>query len=228
MTEALLARRAELAANLAHVRAELAAACVRAGRPADAARLIVVSKFKPASDIRLAYELGERDFGENYVQELLVKQAELQDLVDLRWHLIGHLQRNKVQKLAGVPLTLHTLDGERLARELQQRWQGRRSEVFIEVNLAREAQKAGCLPEQLPQVLTELAQYSALRVVGLMAIPPAAATGDLVRPYFQQLRTLGEQAGLPRLSMGMSQDFALAIEEGATEVRVGSAIFGAR
>lgn len=223
-------RRAQLAQAIAQVRHTVEQACTRAQRAVESVNVIGVTKHKPASDVRLAYELGLRDFGENYVQELTAKQAELADLRDLRWHLIGHLQRNKVRHLAQAPVTLHTLDGEQLANEMIKRWSlvDHRAEVFVEVNLDNEVQKAGCLPEQVPALVHALSAHAELRVVGLMAIPPATSDPEQTRPYFRQLRQLAESLGLLRLSMGMSQDYAVAIEEGATEVRVGSAIFGAR
>jgi pyridoxal phosphate enzyme (YggS family) len=221
------ARRTELAANWQRLGERVAAACARAGRAEDSVRVIAVSKFKPASDVRLAYELGVRHFGENYVQELTAKSASVLDLHELTWHVIGHLQRNKVKLLAPLHVVLHTLDGERLAREVVQRWPSREHSVFVEVNLGHEPNKAGCLPEDVDELIEKLREMP-LRLEGLMAIPPALPDPEASRPYFRQLRALAERLQLPRVSMGMSHDFEVAIEEGATDVRIGTALFGAR
>ncbi len=228
-----------LSERLAQVEERVRAACERAGRERAEVRLIAVSKRKPAEDIRAAYALGQRDFGENYMQELLQKQEQLQDLPGLRFHMIGHLQRNKARHLVSAvraeqELVLHTLDDARLISELSKRLAAREGvkpmPVFVEVNIASEAQKSGCLPEQLPALIEALDAAPELAPQGLMVIPPAAEDPELTRPHFAALRELRDSLcpGWPRLSMGMSQDFELAIEEGATDVRVGTAIFGVR
>ncbi len=222
----------ELPDRLRDVRSRIVAAAQRAGRAPETVRLIAVSKRKPASAIRAAYELGVRDFGENYVQELSSKREQLEDLHDIRWHLIGHLQSKKARQVAPIVHAVHTMDSAKLVHELSRRAHavGRQIEAFVEVNLAEEPQKAGATPGQLPALVEVLTEAPSLRLVGLMAIPPAAETGDALRSRFRQLRDLAAEQSPPlsRLSMGMSADFEVAIEEGATEVRVGTGIFGAR
>jgi PLP dependent protein len=220
--------------RLAAVRAGIDEATKRSGRPAGSVRLVAVSKTKPIEAIRKAYEAGQRDFGENYVQEMVEKARSLEDLPDLRLHFIGALQRNKAKLCASVAKVVHTVDREELAVELDRRARalGRTLDALVEVNVGDEASKAGCKPEALPALLDAARRAPCLRVVGLMAIPPFLEDPEAVRPFFARLRALrdahGGAAGLPELSMGMSHDFHVAIEEGATLVRVGTAIFGAR
>lgn len=224
-----------IAGRLGAVRAAIDEAARRAGRDPASVRLVAVSKKQPASAVEAAYAAGQRDFGENYVQELCAKAAILGDRPDLRWHAIGALQRNKVKDVVRVAHVVHTVDRADLAREIAKRAQaaGRAVDVLIEVDLAGEAQKAGCAPAEVPALVQSCAE-AGLRVVGLMAIPPASDDPEASRPHFARLRTLQAelvQAGHPtvhELSMGMSHDFSIAIEEGATIVRVGTAIFGAR
>jgi hypothetical protein len=222
----------ELELALASVERRIVDACTRAGRARNEVQLIAVSKRKPAQQIREAYALGLRDFGENYVQELAAKHAELADLPELRWHMIGHLQTNKAKSVVPIVHAIHTVDSERLGRELERRAaaSGHRARVFIEVNLAGEAQKSGCIPADLPALITALARCPSLELVGLMTIPPVAETAEATRPRFAQLCALARSQTVPlaRLSMGMSLDFEVAIEEGATDIRVGTALFGAR
>ncbi len=218
--------------RLSEVRHRIAAAARRSGRPAEAVRLIAASKRQPVERIEQAYHAGQRDFGENYVQELVSKQQALQHLPDLRFHLIGHLQRNKARHAAPGAASIHSVDGASVARELDRRSAAlaRRIEVFVEVNLGGEPSKSGCSVQELPSVLEVIGECAQLELVGLMTIPPATPTPDGARPYFRMLRELsvGQRLPLPRLSMGMSADFEVAIEEGATDVRVGTALFGAR
>jgi hypothetical protein len=178
------------------------------------------------------YELGVRDFGENYVQELTRKQTELRDLEDLRWHLIGPLQRNKVKQLVGSPPLIHTLDNERLGDEIERRFgeAGKKCGVLVEVNLGDETQKAGCAVDALPGLLARAKAWEHVDVRGLMAIPPVTEDPEASRVHFRRLRELRGDYGSPgfELSMGMSHDFVQAIGEGATLIRVGTAIFGAR
>ncbi|MCA9550868.1 MAG: YggS family pyridoxal phosphate-dependent enzyme [Myxococcales bacterium] len=218
-----------LAERLAAVQAQVAAACRAAGRDPAEVCLVAVSKRQPDALLLEAYAAGQRDFGENYVQEMLRKQPLLPP--DARWHLIGHVQSNKAKAAATAHL-LHTLDSEKLARALARaaEAEGRRLDVLVEVNLAHEDQKAGVDPEGV-EALIEVAQATGwLEVQGLMCIPPE---GEGPR-YFPELRRLRDdlverlKRPLPILSMGMSGDFEAAIAAGATVVRVGTAIFGAR
>ncbi len=206
-----------IAERLAELRRELPAGVT----------LVAVSKTQPASAIREAYAAGQRDFGENYAQEWREKADALADLPDLRWHFIGGLQTNKVKYLAGRVAFVHTVDREELARELSRRFgqKGAVARVFLEVNTGAEASKAGCAPAEAPALAAAIRALPALELVGVMAIPPPE---DDPRPHFRALRALRDRLGLAELSMGMSSDWRVAIEEGATFVRVGTAIFGAR
>ena len=225
--------RNEIAARLAEIRARIDAEAAKAGR-AGGVRLIAVSKGKPAEAVRAAYEAGQRDFGENYAQELTTKANALRDLADLRWHFIGRLQRNKARQVAREVVAVHAVDRVDLALELGKRTAAQRDrlEVLIEVNVSGEASKGGCAPAELAAVLDAVRASPKLRAVGLMTIPPDADDPEAARPYFAALRALrdehGGAASLPELSMGMTHDFPVAIAEGATVVRVGTAIFGAR
>lgn len=189
--------------------------------------LVAVSKTQPPGAIRDAHAAGQRDFGENYVQEWREKAEALADLPDLRWHFIGSLQTNKVKYLAGKVGLVHTVDRDELGREIAKRWEkvGARARVLVEVNLGGEASKGGCRPEAVPGLVERLRMLPALDVAGLTCIPPP---GDDPRPHFRALRALRDGLGLAELSMGMSGDYPIAIEEGSTIVRVGTAIFGAR
>jgi pyridoxal phosphate enzyme (YggS family) len=228
-----------LRARLALVRATLADACRSSGRSVEAVRLVAVSKRHGPEAIRAAYAAGQRDFGENYVQELVDKARALADLPELRWHFIGRLQSNKLGLLLSLasPCTLHTLDSARLAEALQrklaaqaaqQTTQNARLDVLVQVNLGDEPQKAGVRAEELPQLLATVRGCDRLALRGLMLMPPATDDAEQTRPYFRQLAALAEEHGLSELSMGMSSDAAVAVQEGATLVRVGTAIFGAR
>jgi pyridoxal phosphate enzyme (YggS family) len=201
-------------------------AALRARLPAGVT-LVAVSKTQPAQAIREAYAAGQRDFGENYAQEWRAKADALGDCPELRWHFIGGLQTNKVKLIAGRVAYVHTVDRLELARELSRRLASReaRVRVFLEVNVAGEASKEGCRPEDVPALAETVRGLPALDLVGLMCIPPAGADP---RPHFRMLRELRDRLGLPELSMGMSADWREAVEEGATFVRIGTAIFGAR
>ncbi len=218
--------------GLARVRARLVAAERAAGRAPGSVTLVAVSKLQPAEAVRAAYEEGVRDFGESYARELGAKQEALQDLDDIRWHFIGHLQRNKVRKVAGRLALLQTVDSPRLVEELGRRAGEAPLDVLLQVDVAGEETKSGCSPEELPELLEAALREPALRVRGLMTIPPFEAEPEEARRHFAALRELRDRVGgsalLPELSMGMSGDFEVAIEEGATLVRVGTAIFGAR
>jgi hypothetical protein len=220
--------------RLAEVHARLDEARARAGRAPGSVLLLAVSKGKPPEAIRAAYAAGQRDFGENYVQELLDKARALADLPGIRWHFIGRLQRNKVKQALQVAEVVHTVDREELVTELERRAaaSGRKVDVLLEINVGGEASKGGCAPEALGALLDAVRASAHLRAVGLMAIPPYLEDPEQVRPMFAHLRALrdahGGAAALPELSMGMSHDYPVAIEEGSTIVRVGTAIFGER
>lgn len=216
-----------VADGLAEVRERIERACARAGRSPGDVALVAVSKVHPASAVREAYEAGQRLFGENYVQELVDKAESLADLRDLRWHFIGHLQRNKVKQVLGVGAVVETVDSARLAIEIDKRASAP-VEVLLQVNVAGEAQKSGCDAGELAALIEEVRARPRLVLRGLMTIPPLGEEPEASRRFFARLRELGEEHGLRELSMGMSADLEVAIEEGATIVRVGTAIFGAR
>ena len=220
-----------IASRLAAVRERLAEAARRAGRDPSSVRLLAVSKTKPEAMIREAYAAGQRDFGENYVQEMVAKSEALKDLPDIRFHLIGPLQRNKAKLVVPVAAMVHTIDRASLAAELSRRAeaQSRTVRVLLEVNVAGEASKAGCAPEDAAALAEAVRGFPNLPLAGLMTIPPDTDDRELARPYFRRLREIRDALGdAPELSMGMSHDFEIAIEEGATIVRVGTAIFGSR
>jgi pyridoxal phosphate enzyme (YggS family) len=228
-----------VAEGLARVRERIARAASAAQRDPTEVRLVAVSKTKPSSAIREAYEAGQRDFGENYAQELAQKADELADLTDLRWHFIGHLQSNKARVVARAAHMVHSVDGASLARELSKRFaaasEGRGEErarlpVLVEVSVGGEAQKHGVSPGDLGEVLAAVDREPALVLRGLMTMPPNDL--EAARHAFEALSSLraahGGPARLPELSMGMSEDLEIAVACGATLVRVGSAIFGSR
>jgi pyridoxal phosphate enzyme (YggS family) len=232
-------KRAEvLGRNLASVRERMAAACARSGRQSHDVRLVAVSKFHPASDVAALLAHGQREFGESYAQEALAKQDELVG-EDVLWHFIGGLQTKKARQVAGRFALIHSLDSEKLARELFKRAKEARilQPVLIEVNLGEE-QKAGVEESDLIS-LAECALSCrdgacGLDLRGLMCLPPLFDSPEEARPAFAYLRELRDDlaarlgAPLPELSMGMTGDFEAAIEEGATIVRVGTSIFGPR
>lgn len=213
------------------IRSQVAEAAQRAGRDSNSVQLIAVSKRHPAAMVRAAYACGLRDFGENYVQELEAKAEELADLTDLRWHLIGHLQTNKAKVVAKRVHSVHTLDNTRVVSELDQRARAadRRIEVYVEVNIGDEAQKSGCHPDEVAALIDAVNSASALSFKGLMTVGQRVDSAEAARETFVTLRQLRDRvAPNVALSMGMSGDFAVAIEEGSTCVRVGTAIFGER
>jgi pyridoxal phosphate enzyme (YggS family) len=220
---------AQLAQNLAAVRERIARACERARRDLAEVKLLAVSKLHAPDAMRALYALGQREFGENYAQELADKASALRDLAELRLRFIGGLQRNKLKLLAPLGCAIETLASAQTARALQERLGalGGRCEVMIQVNVGGEAQKSGVAPAELGQLVAEVRAQPALALSGLMTIPRAGAPED-ARASYRALRELAGQHGLPELSMGMSDDLEIAIEEGATRVRVGTAIFGPR
>jgi pyridoxal phosphate enzyme (YggS family) len=222
----LLAAAQTLAERLALVRQRIERAAERVGRDPAGVLLLAVTKIFPASVIHDAHALGLRDFGENYVQEFEAKAPEVLGLADARFHLIGHLQSNKSSKAAELFAVIQTVDSGKLARRLNET--GRRLDVMIEVKLSDEQAKSGAAPEELPELIAAIRACANLRLLGLMTMPPWSEDQELSRPYFRRLRELAERQGLPQLSMGMSNDFEAAIEEGATCVRVGTALFGKR
>src|SRR5215468_1710035 len=218
----------DIRGNLERVHALIAGACRRAGRsPADVL-LVAVSKTMDADRVRQAIEAGVAALGENRVQEARDKIERLGHPVP--WHLIGHLQTNKARDAVRLFDCIESLDRIELAREVDRRARalGKTLDALIEVNLGDEPQKGGARPDEVKPLLDAVAELSGIRVRGLMAIPPAAPDPEQSRPYFRRLRELRETTGLAHLSMGMSADFEVAIEEGATIVRVGTAIFGPR
>jgi pyridoxal phosphate enzyme (YggS family) len=222
-----------LAERLAAVRSKIDDACVRAGRNPSEVTLVGVSKTHPVEAVAEAVQAGLVDLGENWAQELVPK-AEAVAAMGLRprWHFIGHLQRNKVREVVPHIASLHSLDSLRLADELERRLtQTERGslECFIEVNVAGEDSKTGVAPSEVPALLAHARTLPHLEVVGLMTVAPDAHDEvEQVRPVFRALRAMASDLGLPQLSMGMSGDYLIAIEEGATLVRIGTAIFGPR
>jgi len=227
-----------IAARVAAVRERIARAAARAGRSPESVTLVAVSKTHPPDAVRAAFEVGVRDFGENRVQEAEEKIPALEALrgQGLRWHLIGHLQANKARRAAALFDRIHSLDGADLARRLNRLAEeaGRTLPVLVQVDLAGEATKHGVAEEELHATLEGMAALGSLRVEGLMILPPFEEDPERTRPYFRRLRELRDRATAAgflqgaELSMGMSHDFEVAIEEGATLVRVGTALFGER
>ena len=229
---------AQLAANLAAIRARIDAACRAAGRDPATVRLLPVSKTVDEARLRQAYAIGMREFGENKVQEAMGKWEAMSDLPELRWALIGHLQTNKAKYAARFASEFQALDSLRVAQALDAQLQkhGRALDVLVQVNTSGEASKFGLAPEDVPAFVRELPAFSSLRVRGLMTLALFSDDAALVRPCFVRLRELRDRLrqdapdgiAMDELSMGMSGDFELAIAEGATTVRVGTAIFGHR
>ena len=216
----------ELEHRLADVKRRITQAAERVRRDPAQVTLVAVTKIFPATVIRDAYACGLREFGENYVQEFEGKVPALADLQDARYHLIGHLQANKSRRAAEIFHSIQTVDSARLAHRLDEG--GRPLDVMLEVKLSPEQAKAGATPEELPALIVAARDCPNLRLLGLMTMPPWSEDQEQSRPYFRRLRELAAQHGLPHLSMGMSNDFEAAIEEGATFVRVGTALFGRR
>jgi len=212
-------------------------ACERSGRDPQGVRLVAVSKTVPAERVRRAVAAGVQILGENYIQETRDKQAALADL-SVSWHFIGHLQRNKAKYAVRMFDLIHSLDSLKLARELdrQAARHGRVQPVLIQVNISREESKSGIATEEIETLVREVAGLEHLRLQGLMTMPPFFDQPERARPYFRKLAELARHiaqlgiagVSMQELSMGMSGDFEVAIEEGATLVRVGTAIFGAR
>lgn len=220
-----------IADNLVRVRATLATACAEAGRPESAVRLIAVSKIQPVASILEAASAGQVDFGENYAQELRDKAEEVK--VPVVWHFIGSLQRNKVKYVVGRASLVHDVDSVALAEEIGKRSGPNPTGILLGVNIGEEPQKSGVMPADALAMAKTVSALPGVVLRGLMCIPPAVAEPEQAAPYFAALADLaarGRAAGLAldELSMGMSHDYAVAIRHGATLVRVGTAIFGAR
>ena len=222
--------------NLLRILEEVQIACQRVGRSPEEVRILGAAKKQPIEKIREAYEAGLRLIGENYVQEAQKKREFLKDL-DLTWHLIGPLQTNKAKYAARLFDLVETIERPAIAQELAKRAQkvGRRLPVFIEVNVGGEETKAGVAPEDLEALAELVLSLESLELRGLMTIPPYREDPEEVRPFFAKLRKLLErlkdkfpEAPLKELSMGMSHDFQVAVEEGATIIRIGTALFGPR
>lgn len=223
-----------VADRIAGIRERIDAACERKGRHPDEVLLLAVSKTFPAEAVREAWDSGQRDFGESRQQEAADKVAALPS--DIHWHFIGTLQRNKARKVVADFDTIHSIDSLRLAEHVDRiaGETGRRPRIYLEVNLAGEESKGGFTPERLREELPTIGRLGNVDLAGLMTLPPDEEDPEAARPWFIRLRELRDElAGasghpLPGLSMGMSGDFEVAVEEGSTVVRVGSAIFGTR
>lgn len=225
-----------IARNLATINGRIQAAAELAGRDPASVRLVAVSKTRPATDVVTAFQAGQTLFGENYIQELVPKLAEVQEPV--QWHVIGHLQSNKVKYIAGQVAMIHSVDRLSLAQEIDRQWGklGKICDILIQVNISGEASKSGTTEEEAIQLVRECALLPNVRVKGLMTMPPFFDDPEAARPYFAELRQLAKTIDaqhitgveMTELSMGMSGDFEAAIQEGATLVRVGTAIFGER
>ena len=222
-----MSRAEEIRNNIADVEARIAAACARAGRARSDVRLVAVTKTFPASDVGDAIAAGMTDVGENRVQEARDKKPLVPAAA--RWHLIGHLQSNKAKDAVRLFDVIQSLDSVELAQKVARAAEsaGKRQEVYLQVNVGQEMQKSGAEIDAVPELVRRVRELPSLELTGLMAIPPAGESEEM-RPYFRTLRALRDEAGLKELSMGMTDDFEVAIEEGATIIRVGRALFGSR
>ena len=222
--------------NFKEVEARIQAACERAGRKREEVTLIAVSKTKPVQMLQEAYDLGNRIFGENKVQEIVDKYDALP--ADISWHMIGHLQRNKVKYIIDKVTLIHSVDSLRLAETIEKEAakKGVTADILIEVNVAKEDTKYGVMPEDAARLVSQISVMPHIRIKGLMAIAPFVTNPEENRIYFQRLRNLAVDIGenksdnvtMSVLSMGMTNDYEIAIEEGATMIRVGTGLFGAR
>lgn len=223
-----------VAENLQRVREQIAAAAAKAGRRADEIDLVAITKTHPAEKVREAYEAGQTLFGESRVQEARIKIPELTSAI--RWHFVGHLQKNKTRHALPLFEMIHSVDSLALAQDMNRiaEEEGMHPRVLLEVNVAGEGSKFGFQPDKLRAEMESLLALPRLSILGLMTIPPIAEEAETSRKYFVQLRELRDRlqaefrVDLAQLSMGMTQDFVVAVEEGATLVRVGTAIFGER
>ena len=215
---------------IARLQERIERACERAGRDPASVQLVAVAKGHPEEVIRAAYDAGMRTFGENYAQELAAKASALSDLQDIRWRFIGHLQRNKIKLIEGALATVDTVDSVRLAQAISTRAAARATnvEALLQVNVGGEAQKSGCTPAAVPQLVEAVRALPNVTLRGLMTVAPHLDDVEATRPFFAALRELAEAHGLPELSMGMTHDLEQAVVEGATMLRIGTAIFGPR
>lgn len=222
--------------NLEQVRQKIRCSCEKAGREENEVTLISVSKTKPLSMLREAYEAGARDFGENKVQELMEKIPQMPE--DIRWHMIGHLQRNKVKYIVGKVYLIHSVDSLRLAEEISREAvkQGTTVNILLEVNVAGEESKFGAALEETAGLVLSVSKLPGIHICGLMTIAPYVENAEENRQYFRKLKQLSvdierkniDNVNMDVLSMGMTGDYSVAVEEGATYVRVGTGIFGER
>lgn len=222
--------------NLKQVQENIGQACDRAGRPRQDVTLIAVSKTKPIPDLQEAYDAGARDFGENKVQEIMDKYPALPD--DIRWHMIGHLQRNKVKYIVDKVYMIHSVDSLRLAEEISKEAQKKNVivNILIEVNIALEETKFGTSAAETMELVEQISKLPGIRIKGLMTIAPFVSDPEENREYFQKMKQLSvdistkniDNVSMEILSMGMTGDYEVAVEEGATYVRVGTGIFGER
>lgn len=229
-------RQEEITQNLQEVRRRIQRACERAGRDPGEVTLIAVSKTKPLADLQAAYGAGARDFGENKVQEILEKAPAMPE--DARFHMIGHLQRNKVRQVLPHAVLIHSVDSVRLAQQIQQEAErlDRTADILLEVNVAGEESKFGFSPEETEEAVKTISRFPQLRIRGLMTIAPFVDDPEENRGIFQKLYQLSvdikkkniDNVTMNVLSMGMTGDYEVAVEEGATMIRVGTGIFGAR
>ncbi|MBQ6590252.1 MAG: YggS family pyridoxal phosphate-dependent enzyme [Lachnospiraceae bacterium] len=225
-----------IADNISSVEERIQAACARSGRSREDVTLICVTKTMPVSDLQQAYDAGQRSFGENRVQEINEKFPQLPR--DIRWHMIGHLQRNKVRYLMDKAVMIHSVDSAALAQTISREAvrAGRVMDILLEVNAAGEESKFGLGYEDVLPLIREIAPLPGIRICGLMTVPPYTDDPETSRPFFKKLRELAvdiasqsiDNVSMHILSMGMTGDFEVAIEEGATHIRVGTAIFGKR
>jgi pyridoxal phosphate enzyme (YggS family) len=218
----------DIATNLRDVQWRIARACERSHRSPGEITLVVVTKEVGVSAIRAAFDCGVRDFGENRLQEAEDKIAQLSDLKpDVTWHMVGHLQSNKARAAVELFDIIHSIDSVKLAEILSRRLE-RSFPVLLQANVSGEATKSGFAPAEVLGAVNEIKKLPELKVMGLMTIAPLVADPEEVRPVFRKLRELRDSLGLEHLSMGMTDDFEVAVEEGATMLRVGRAIFGER
>ena len=226
----------DIAANIARIREDIASVCLGCGRDPATVRLVAVTKKKPAVDIEAGVAAGQSLIGESYVQECVDKIEEVK--APAEWHFIGGLQSNKVKYLRGKVAMIHSVDRLSLAEEIDRQWDkaGSAVDILLQINLGEETSKSGTSSGELFELVRQVARLKHLRIKGLMTLPPWSADPEEVRPYFRQLRQLADQVAalnlpgvsMQELSMGMSHDYRVAIEEGATMIRIGTAIFGAR